>query len=554
QQELIRNGIQIVFACSDAPDGPYANIVRVMKHDAAQQTAISTALRSTQGYQRALESRTVATSTHSPYGTHRLYCSGDEKPLFIIRDNKDGTQDQLDPETRAIIRIYGTIGGKPMEHYRKQKSEKVYLVPGESEQIEIVQLIFQRRFMEGVGGRRIAMELNAKGIRAPAGGRWTQRQVDVISENEVYTGVSVANRLASGRFYQRAKGSPQKVELDPTILATKRTIPVRLRPPEEWVWQEQPYLKDFLPEPLRTTATGRIKAIWTRRCQPNRPKRSYNTHGTSQYLLTGLLRAKQDGRPLKGQNCGPKGKTVRYYAHPIARKDPTMATFPNTTFRADLLEQQILMALQETLRAMPDLRHQIKISVQAELAAQQPDTADTLEILQQQHAALSKKITRLLEIDSDDEIPEVKVKIRTLTNERSAIENRIKEAHQTDTAADGDDVEKIVDAVIKRLTNLSNEISSLPTYQLRQVLAAITQSLTADMMTREVEMVLKLPTAAINDAKTAISELCLQQSSQSSTVWETQLNESLVLARIRCDYERLSGKQCFTCRRLKQAA
>ena len=115
-------------------------------------------------------------------------------------------------------------------------------------------------------------------------------------------------------------------------------------------------------------------------------------------------------------------------------------------------------------------------------------------------------------------------------------------------------MDEIVDAVSNRLVNLADELPNLPVYQLRQVLAAITQSLTADMMTREVEMVLKLPAAAINDAKTAISELCLQQTSQSSTLWQTQLDECLVLARIRCDYERLCGNPCFTCRRLPKAA
>ncbi|MGC8624055.1 MAG: recombinase family protein [Phycisphaerae bacterium] len=516
QQEFIRNGIQIVFACSDAPDGPYANIVRVMKHDAAQQMAISTSLRSTQGYQRALENRNVATSTHSPYGTHRLYCAADDKPLFIIRDNKDGTQDQLDPTTRAVLRTYGTVGGKATEHYRKQKSEKVYLVPGELEQIEIVRLIFQHRYIEGVGGLRIAKELNAKSIPAPMGGLWTQRQVDAILENEVYTGMSVGNRTASGRFYQRAKGSPQKVELDPTLIATKRTIPPRLRPPQEWVWQDQPYLKDYLSEPLRGIAAERIDTIWTQRCLKDRKKRSYNTHATSQYLLTDLLRAKQDGRLLKGQTSGPRDKYVRYYAHPISRKYPELAGFPSHIFRADLLEQSLLSVLTETLRAMPDLKDQIKLIVQAELAAQQPDTADTLEQLQQQHIAFSNKITRLLDIDSDGAIPEVKVKILALREEQRTIENRIKETQQAESGVDHLDTDQIVDSIMSRLEHLADELPNLPIYQLRQLLAAMTHTLTADMVTREVEMVLKLPSAAINDAKTAISELCLQQSSGSS--------------------------------------
>ena len=554
QEELQQRGIQIVYASSDTPEGQFSNTIRALKADAALETVKSTSLRSTQGYQRALESRNVATSTHSPYGTHRLYCSADDKPLFIIRDNKDGTQDQLDPTTRAVLRTYGTVGGKPTEHYHKQKSEKVYLVPGGPEEIQVVRLIYQRRYIEGVGGLRIAKELNAKSIPASMGGRWTQRQVDVISENEAYTGVSVANRTASGRFYQRAKGSPQKVELDPMIMVTKRTLPVRLRPPEEWVRQDQPYLKDYLAEPLRSIAAERIDTVWTERCRNDRKKRSYNTHATSQYLLTDLLRAKQDGRLLKGQTSGLRGKYVRYYAHAISRKYPELAGFPSHTFRADILEEALLSVLSETLRAMPDLRDEITRIVRAELAAQQPDTADTLEQLQQQYVAVSKKITRLLDIDSDGAIPEVKVKILALKGEQRAIEKRIKETQQAESGVDALDIDQIVDAVMVRLEHLSDELPNLLVYQLRQVLAAMTHTLTADMMTREVEMVLRLPSTAVNDVKTAISELCLQQSSGSPTLWQTQLDECLVLARIRCDYERLCGKPCFTCRRLPKAA
>ena len=140
-----------------------------------------------------------------------------------------------------------------------------------------------------------------------------------------------------------------------------------------------------------------------------------------------------------------------------------------------------------------------------------------------------------------------------LKNEQQEINIRITQVqqsgiHQTENLDD------IVDAVIKRLTNLADELPNMPVYQLRQLLAAMTHTLTADMVTRDVEMVLRLPSTAVNDAKTAISALCLQQSSRSSTVWQAQLNESLVLTRIRCDYARISGKQCFQCRRLSKAA
>ena len=146
------------------------------------------------------------------------------------------------------------------------------------------------------------------------------------------------------------------------------------------------------------------------------------------------------------------------------------------------------------------------------------------------------------------------MKILALKEEQRTIENRIKEIQQAESGVDPLDTDQIVGSIMVRLEHLVDELPSLPVYQLRQVLVAITQSLRADMMTREVEMTLKLPSAAIHDVKTAISELCLQQSSGSSTVWQAQLNESLVLARIQCDYARISGKQCFQCRRLPKAA
>ena len=53
--------------------------------------------------------------------------------------------------------------------------------------------------------------------------------------------------------------------------------------------------------------------LWERRGDPNRPKRSKSKHKASDYLLSGLMFAKQDGEPLVGVLCGPARKRVRYY-------------------------------------------------------------------------------------------------------------------------------------------------------------------------------------------------------------------------------------------------
>jgi len=547
QHELERHGIELVFASSDAPEGPYAPIIRSLKFQAAQETVKTTSLRSTQGYQRALENGNVATSTHSPYGCHRLYRSADDKPLFIIRDNGDGTQHKLDPQTRAVLETYGEVGKGARGHYRKQKSEKVYLVMGDEAEVDVVRMIFRKKYLEGVGGRRLANELNRQGIPAPSGGRWTQRQVDVIAENEVYTGAGVANRVASGRFYQRAKGNPQKVELDAKVLATKKNLPPRLRAPEEWVYQEQPHLSGFLGEPLRSVAAERIRVIWENRCRPGRQKRPYNPHPDSEYILTGLLTAAEDGRLLKGYTGGPRGRQIRYYVHPLAQKDPVLSGFPNRLFRADALEKAVLMAFSETLMAMPELPTVVDAAIRSALDQQSPPKGDEITKLKERRAALTQKINAMLDMITVAE-EEAKTKIFFLKEEQRKIDEQLRLAAESAKAVP-QDAAALAASVMERLRTLGNNIGGLPTFQLRQVLGLMIASATISMRTGEVEITLRIPEEAIFEAKTAIETLSLRLTSPSSTMSRDQQPKSLAIARITCTFGRRSQKPCFTCLR-----
>ena len=71
-------------------------------------------------------------------------------------------------------------------------------------------------------------------------------------------------------------------------------------------------------------------------------------------------------------------------------------------------------------------------------------------------------------------------------------------------------------------SNLGGSISTLPTYQLRQVLASLIASATISMRTGKVEITLRIPQAAVFDAKTGIETLSLRQTSPSSTESQAQ--------------------------------
>jgi DNA invertase Pin-like site-specific DNA recombinase len=247
-------GLRLQFVGDDIPDGRYANLIKVAKYEAAQEQAFSISQRSTQGAQLALEEGRNATSAHTPYGCWRLYLTADSKPSHIIADLRDGRQQKLDPHSHAIIDTYGHLGGGSKGHYRKQKNEKVLLIPGAAAEIAIVREIFELHFRQGMGGKRIADVLNRRGVLSSQGKQWSQHQVEVIYEQEVYTGRSVGNRTSSAIYHERSKSAPTRIELDREVQATAKNIPVRQRPREEWFVQEQPMMKTFLDADLRQLA------------------------------------------------------------------------------------------------------------------------------------------------------------------------------------------------------------------------------------------------------------------------------------------------------------
>jgi hypothetical protein len=91
-------------------------------------------------------------------------------------------------------------------------------------------------------------------------------------------------------------------------------------------------------------------------------------------------------------------------------------------------------------------------------------------------------------------------------------------------------------------------MGGMPVYPLRQVLATLVESMTADMRTREVRIVLGVPSIALADAETPIETLSLRQTSASSTLSQDQEGVILAIARITCTLER--GQRhvpCFLC-------
>lgn len=115
------------------------------------------------------------------------------------------------------------------------------------EEAQWVRYIFQR-FADGIHSRRIAIELNEKGVKAPRGGTWigsaihpTKRAVGILA-HEIYNGKKIWNRSV---WKKNPMDDNKKVRF--------------MRPREEWIVTEVPELK-IIDDELWERVQARIKA------------------------------------------------------------------------------------------------------------------------------------------------------------------------------------------------------------------------------------------------------------------------------------------------------
>jgi len=551
QHECNRVGLRLQFVSDDIPDGKYANLIMVAKFDAAQEQAFSISQRSTQGAQLALEEGRNATSAQTPFGCWRLYLTADDKPSHIIADLRDGRQQKLDPQSHKVIDTYGQVGGGSKGHYRKQKNEKVLLIPGTAAEVAVVREIFDLHFRKGMGGKRIADVLNRRGVLSSHGKPWSQHQVEVIYAQEVYTGRSVANRTSSAIYHERSKSAPKLVELDAAVKASAKNIPVRQRPREEWFVQAQPRMETFLDADVRKLAMTEHERLWRQRGDLDRPKRSMNKHQASEYLLTGLLFAKQDGEALAGVLCGRVGKKVRYYRHRRGNRDYIKGGIFSRMVQAKPLEDAVVELVAQVLTADKELRQRIIGFIEAEI--QKTTSGEQIaEWLKQRDQ--NKRKTELVFSTMDDEtLAEARVALDRLKAERRTLDEKIGAA-QAATALQSVDPGAVADAVLAQLGQMTANLNDMPKFALRQTLASVIGRVIVDMETKGVEVELVLPIGLDLGEQSGIGPMRLVGTSAPSTSCETHPLIRIELGKFDCAavWVRTKGwlgHPCYQCRR-----
>jgi hypothetical protein len=559
EHEAKRHGLRVFFAGDEYDAVPYAPVVRVAKYEAAKDSSVGNGRRSAQGQSWAQRQGFFRTSGQTPFGCDRLYCGADDRPKFVIHNLPSGLQEQRDYATGKLMATYGTVGKKSRNRFRKQRNEYSLLIPGDRVHRRVVRVIMYLRYVKGWRGVRIADYLNRRGVPSPKGKQWSQRQVEVIYENESYTGVSFNNQTYSGRFFRRDRDLGfVPLNRDECDLVVKKTFAPKLRPMDEWERIDQPYMYDFLPRHVRDLAIAAQARMWAERTDPTRPPKKPTAHPASDYLLSDRLRAVQDGETLVGTMSGPPHAKTPYYRHRRGKRGRLKGSVFNRLIPAQPLHEALAKLLAEVLTDVPDLRDRLTRHVEEQRAAavqEEPQVAR----MEAERDELRRQIAGIVASLKGAALADVQSELTRLGERRNAVEAMLAKAREGGKR-DPRPVEAVVEEALGVLAEDAKRLLTLPVEPLRDLVNRLVADATVDMETKAVEVAVNLPTWALlprpkkpKTAEKAIAAgeeaLCPALSSWSPVGGWTQ--EVFLLAR--CEYAWKRGSHfeppCYRCRR-----
>jgi DNA invertase Pin-like site-specific DNA recombinase len=192
------------------------------------------------------------------------------------------------------------LGGKPPYGYRAVevlvpgcRRPPKRLVPGDPVKVEVVRWIFNSYASREVGVRRLADELNRRGVPSPAGGRWQSIAVRDILTRREYVGDRCWNRRRWGSYHGVQGGQ---------IEATRKQARKGTNRREDWQLVEGTH-----PAIIDRGLWETVQAKLVRRRNAKSPRAE-----APAFLLSGLLVCGHCGYRMIGQSNEARAGRTRY--------------------------------------------------------------------------------------------------------------------------------------------------------------------------------------------------------------------------------------------------
>lgn len=435
------------------------------------------------------------------FGIDRMHMSMiSGKPLFRLRWTPEKSVLRLLPDDPAAENTICVYEGTTRDDYpRRQRDEKVVLVPGDETQLEVVRQIFRLRYVKDCGYCEIADILNGECKKSPTGVPWEFYSVRAILHNEAYTGIGVCCKTGCGIFSWRHETGPKTFDLprdrgENAKGIERQNVETVLRPVEDWFVVRCPALRPILGTKLRRLA----KAANSKR--RHLPLQMHRVEGIrrSAFFLSGLIReANTDAKMWGITTKVVAGVAYRYYrADSSGEKRSEVKKLVVKTLHADLAEAAFGQIVRTLLTKQRDTADRLARILKARMEDRTRNTH--LSKLLDERKAAQRRLDLILSVDARYR-KNLESDAKKLQRRLEQLDAEIAAARQTSDLTDEAEIPRLVKSVMKRL-NDSAEVISLGTTRERSRLARLLlRGIEFDGMTGIVTFHLRLPALFVHN-------------------------------------------------------
>ncbi|MBI1914490.1 MAG: recombinase family protein [Planctomycetes bacterium] len=340
----------------------------------------------------------------------------------------------------------------------KKRRRPKRLVPGDSAEVEVVRWLFTTYANTLTSTRRLAMELNQRGVRAPKRGKaWGRQTVEVILKNPVYVGLPVWGRKQFGKFFRVVDGQAVPAK-------TRQAVP---NDRAQWVIGEDKH------EPLIDSDTfERVQ----RRLTANRSNKS--PRGELARPLAGLLRCGCCGYAMVGRDnkhsSRKDGQLVVLRQYVCSGYNTYGSTVcGQNTISEDGLLNVLLRKLRERVLD-PVERERLRAEIECELRGGLHHREGETEKLREQITGLSgqlKQAARRLLTEDEALLPLLRQQAREMQEEHDRLTRELAAVETQKPAQSGSEFDEQVERAVRLMDRLMEVWQKAPPAAVRDVLS-----------------------------------------------------------------------------------
>ena len=487
------NGIEVVFSSQEIADGMLGDMQLMQLFSMGQAEVEQRAKAICRGRQSSLESKRSLPFPETPFGTNRLISFSSGARRHVVRVTSDGSQIVFDGQTGDEIERFPPKVRGAGPRYIKQSQDNEELIPGDPAAVQIVQQIFQWKFIDNLSTNAIAKKLNEQGTPGVKGGFWSVGAIDTILRQPAYTGTVISGLSSAATFYRCAADEPEKVERDAKARAGVEAPHLSIRLPDDWTLIEQPQMVEFLPENIREQA--RIYAIYRlerRAKNAGKSRRRKDPHDRDRYkdspfILTKILVEERCGMRMTGYSA----KNYSYYMITRAASYPGTDIPKPHRIRSEMIDAAVLAALETMLSNTTALEDMVRAEVERQRRIASLSETQIKELM-----AESRRL------DTDCEFihkhrskygDEMTLKLVNDNRRRQAeIDQQIDAVDRLDELW-GKNIDKKIRDLAVELAEASKWIRKGPAGAARRLVELFVSSATVNTETKEVNMEFRLP-------------------------------------------------------------